>query len=131
MASTATSRRSVLTWLSFAVAGGVLAQASLAGLFLSGTGAARGIHLILGWLLPLFALSLPVAAVIERRRGRASRGLVAAASVLPFVLWVQEALGHIPEPVTTAVHVPLGVSLLTYSVLLGLAASTPRGAGSG
>lgn len=123
-------RGGLLAGLSFVVAAGVLIQAVLAGLFLPVSGAARGVHLIVGSLLPLVALALPVAAWSERRRGRASRRLFWAATALPFVLWVQEGLGHMPEPVTTAVHVPLGVSLLTYAVLLGLAtrraASEPR-----
>jgi len=36
----------------------------------------------------------------------------------PDRIWVQEALGHMPWPVTTVIHVPLGV--LLFALALGL-----------
>jgi hypothetical protein len=116
----------ILAGLCYAVAAGVLTQAVLAGLFLSGTGGARVVHIYVGWVLTYFALAVPVVALVQRRRGRASRGVVAGGAVLPVALWVQEVLGAVPNPVTTIIHVPLGVTLFAYAVLLGLASTRPH-----
>ncbi|MGH8952027.1 MAG: hypothetical protein ACRDX9_11435, partial [Acidimicrobiia bacterium] len=65
--------------------------------------------------------------------------VVTGAILLPVALWVQEALGHMPFAVSTAVHVPLGVAIFGSSVVLALAAgqatrsrsASPPGAASG
>lgn len=120
----ATRRRSrVLAGLCYAVAAGVLTQAMLAGLFLSGVQDARTVHLVVGWLLPYFALAVPVAAFVQRRRIHTSRNVVIGAAALPVALWIQEVLGAVPAPATTAIHVPLGVALFAYALLLGLASA--------
>lgn len=41
---------------------------------------------------------------------------------------VQEVLGHLPAAVSTAVHVPLGVTLFGWSILLTVAPVRARGA---
>jgi hypothetical protein len=81
-------RGKAVAGLCYAVAAGVLTQAVLAGLFLSGVDDARTVHLIVGWLLPYFALAVTVVAFMQRRRGRASRGVVIGAAILPVALWV-------------------------------------------
>ena len=118
------SRRSkALAVLFYVVAAGVLTQAVLAGLFLSGVGDARTAHMIVGWLLPYFALAPTVVALVQRTRGHASRGVAIGAAILPVALWIQEVLGAVPSPVTTVIHVPLGVALFAVSLLLGLTSS--------
>lgn len=106
------------------VAVGVLAQAALAGLFLSGA-ATRTAHTVVGWLLPWYAFVPAVLAV--RRRSALSVPVWVGSVALPFVLWVQEVLGHVPWTGSTAVHVPLGVLLFGGSLLLtGAAAQRAR-----
>jgi hypothetical protein len=123
-----TRRRSnVLAGLCYAVAAGVLTQAVLAGLFLSGVHGARMVHLVVGWLLPYFALVVAAVGLVQRRRGHATRNVAAAAAVLPVALWIQEVLGALPAPITTAIHVPFGVTLFAYAILLGLASSRAAG----
>jgi hypothetical protein len=61
--------------------------------------------------------------LVQRRRGQASRNVAIGAGALPVALWIQEVLGALPAPVTTAIHVPLGVTLFAYSILLGLAST--------
>ena len=112
----------VVTWLLWSVVGAILVQATLAGLFLSVAGGARLAHTIVGWLLPWLALIL--AGVTVAVRTRLSRGVAVAVYVLPVLLWIQEVLGHVPQPVTTAVHVPLGVALAIYSTVLAIRAGS-------
>ena len=103
----------------FLIAAGVLLQAVLAGLFLSGTGGASMTHVIVGAVLPYLAIVPAVSSWRRERRGIVTKGFAVAATLLLVALWVQEALGHMPFPVTTAVHVPLGV--LLFSLALHLA----------
>lgn len=53
------------------------------------------------------------------------RAAAVACHVLPVVLWLQEALGHMPFPVSTAIHVPSGVGLFGGSIVLALVAGRP------
>lgn len=109
----------VLLWC---VAAGVVGQAVLAGLFLSGVGGARIAHTVMGLVLPFFAIAVAIVAGVHHRRGSVPPRVAIATYPLPVLLWVQEMLGHMPFPTTTAVHVPLGVTLAIYPVLLaGLA----------
>lgn len=125
-ATRAGSSRSLVVLL-LGVTAGVLLQATLAGLFLSGVGGARLAHTVVGWLLPYAALVVAVVAAVHHRRGSCPRGVAIATYPLPVLLWVQEMLGHLPASATTAVHVPLGVSLAVYPVVLAfLARSTGR-----
>jgi hypothetical protein len=112
-----------LAGLCYAVAAGIFTQAVLAGLFLSGVQGARMVHLIVGWLLPYFALAVAAVGLVQRRRGTTSRNVAIGAAALPVALWIQEVLGALPAPATTAIHVPLGVALFGYSILLGLAST--------
>ena len=108
-------------WTSlFVVAGGVLLQALLAGLFITGVGAARLTHVIVGAVLPYLAIVPAVAAWRRARQGTVTRGLATGATLLLVLLWVQEALGHMPFDVATVVHVPLGVILFSLSLHLAL-----------
>lgn len=108
----------------FLAAAGVLAQALTAGLFLSGTGDARLTHVIVAAILPYVAI-VPAVSAWRRSRGKVvTRGFAVAATVLMVGLWVQEALGHMPFPVSTAIHVPLGV--LLFALPLHLAVSARR-----
>ncbi|HEX7100855.1 MAG TPA: hypothetical protein VF377_16660 [Acidimicrobiia bacterium] len=116
------SRGRVLSTTLFIVAAGVLTQAAFAGLFISGTGVARQFHLWTGVMLPYFALVPTFSAWTNRRRGQVTGRVAAWTTLLMFALWVQEALGHMPFAVTTAIHVPLGVSLFAGSLLLAIAA---------
>lgn len=106
------------------VCAGVLAQAALAGLFLSGE-ETRTAHTVVGWLLPWYAIVPAVLAV--RRRSRLPGPVWVGTAVLPVALWVQEVLGHVPWRGSTAVHVPLGVLLFGGSLML-TAATTGAGA---
>lgn len=110
----------VLTTLLYLVAGGVLVQAMLAGAFVSGVSDLRLAHLMVGWLLPYVALVPAGVAVARRRSAGLSVALTAGCVALPVVLWVQEALGHVSVPATTAVHVPLGVALFGGSLTLAI-----------
>jgi hypothetical protein len=110
-----------------AICAAVLVQAATAGLFLSGTGGGRLVHTWVGSLLPYGALVVALIAVAHHRRGSCPPGVAWATYLLPVLLWVQMALGHVPAAATTAVHVPLGVTLAVYpSVLAMLAWRRPR-----
>ena len=100
-------------------------QASFAGLFLSVIPDARFWHMIFGAFLGYFALALVPVAIVQRRRRRCASWIAVGAGLVPVLVWVQEALGHMPFPITTAVHVPLGVALLAYVVVLAVAANRP------
>lgn len=90
----------------------VLAQAVLAGSFLTGSGGARSAHLIVGSLLPFVALGTAIAAWVGEAKGRCDRRRALWATLVPVLLWIQNALGHMPMPITTVIHVPLGVAIL-------------------
>ncbi|QBI19959.1 hypothetical protein ER308_10575 [Egibacter rhizosphaerae] len=107
------------------VALAVLAQAALAGLFLAGVPGARLGHMIVGWLLPWSAIVPAVMAVVAHSNRRVSRGVMIGAVLLPMLLFVQEALGHMPFAASTAVHVPYGVGLFAGTVLLAAASTRP------
>ena len=113
-----TSVRALL-WVVAAV---ILFQAVLAGVFLSVAPQARFVHSVVGSLLPWFAIVPGVLGGVMWKRREVSGPVGLAIVLLPVLLLVQEVLGHMPFPVTTAVHVPLGVCLLTYVVLLATAA---------
>lgn len=121
--------RRALSALLWVVALGVLAQAALAGLFLSVMGGARLPHLVVGSLLPFLALVVAVVGGVAWSRRQVSPAVGLGAVTLPVLLWVQSALGHLPAPVTTAVHVPLGTALLAHVVVLALRARRPRTGG--
>ena len=104
----------------FLIAGGVLLQALLAGLFLTGSAEARLTHVIVGAVLPYLAIVPVVAAWRRARQGAVTRRVAVGATLLLVALWVQEALGHMPFPVTTVIHVPLGVLLFGLALQLGL-----------
>lgn len=107
----------------FIVSAAVLAQASFAGMFISGTaGWAREFHLWTGSVLPYFALVPAFSAWARARSGQVSGRIAALITTLTAAIWVQDVLGHMPFPVSTAVHVPLGVALFAGSLLLGVVA---------
>lgn len=107
----------------YAIAAGILTQAILAGFFLSGTSQARMTHVILGAVLPYVAI-LPTASSWRRSAaGLIPRGVAVGSTVLLIGLWAQEALGHMPFPITTIVHVPLGVLLFWLSFHLAMSSS--------
>ena len=116
----------VLTVSLLVIVAAILTQAVLAGLFISSSADAEFIHLIVGSLLPIFAIVAVVAAWISVGRRRVRPAFGVATTVLLVALWVQEALGHVGIPQTTAVHVPLGVSLLAMASILALLAITGR-----
>jgi hypothetical protein len=114
-----TSSASSLTIVLYLVAGGVLVQAMLAGTFISGVANTRLAHTIVGWLLPY--LSLVPAGIAHARRRLLPSPMVGGCVALPVLMWVQEGLGHAPVAATTAVHVPLGVSLFGGALALAVA----------
>jgi hypothetical protein len=118
------SRGNALPALLLATAAGVFTQAILAGLFLAGVAGARLAHIWVGFLLPYLGIVVAVVAVAQRSRW--PRGVGVGAGVLPVLLWVQNALGHLPVPATTAVHVPFGVTLVLYPLGLALIALRER-----
>lgn len=117
-----------LALLVWAVAAAVIVQAGLAGLFLSGVAGARLVHTIVGWLLPWAAVAVAVVVAVAHRRGACPPRLARAVYPLPVLLWIQEVLGHVPAPVTTAIHVPLGVALAVHAAVVAslLTAARPR-----
>lgn len=117
-------RHTVPAALVWGVAAGVLAQAILAGLFLSGLAGARLVHTIVGAILPYYALVVAVVAAVMARGGGMPRSRRVAVYVLPFLLWLQEVFGHLPFAWATAVHVPLGVLLFAGAVLLAVSSRT-------
>ncbi|MTV27431.1 hypothetical protein FTX61_18720 [Nitriliruptoraceae bacterium ZYF776] len=116
----APTRAHALTVLLWVTSGAVLAQAALAGLFLSGIGAARLPHLVVGSLLPWYALVPAVLARAAQQRGACGSRLAVAVYALPVLLWVQSAAGHLPFAASTAVHVPLGVALAVGPAVLAV-----------
>lgn len=112
----------------FAIAGGLLVQATLAGMFFTTAAReARLAHIIVGAVLPYLAI-IPTVSAWRRAGSRSlTRGFAWAVTLLLVLLWVQEALGHMPFPVSTVIHVPLGVTLFCLALHLGLRA---RGAGA-
>lgn len=116
----------VLVGLLWMLVAGVLVQATLAGLFLSGVSGARLAHVIVGWVLPFAAIAVAVAAGVAHARRAVPAPLAFAVYPLPVLLWVQEVLGHLPFPVTTAIHVPLGVTLTVYPGVLAVLAARHR-----
>lgn len=122
---------SLLSVTLYITAGGILTQALLAGMFLSGTGGARMVHVIVGWLLPYFAIVPVVSAWRAARRGLVPRSVAVGTTALLIGLWIQESLGHMPFPVTTAVHVPFGVLLFGLSIHLGYKAAASLGGSRG
>lgn len=106
----------------YLIAAGILTQAVLAGLFISGTSSARMTHVIVGAVLPYLAIVPVVSAWRRVKRVTIQRHFAVGSTVLLVGLWVQEALGHMPFAVSTVIHVPLGVALFGLSLNLGLAA---------
>lgn len=115
----------------YLIAAGILIQAMLAGFFISGTSAARMTHVIVGAILPYLAIVPAVAAWRRANASEVPRYVAVGATVLLVGLWVQEALGHMPFPVTTVIHVPLGVLLFWLSFHLAMVTrSKPELSGS-
>lgn len=98
------------------------AQAAFAGLFLSGTGAGRALHLWTGSALPYVGLVPAVAVWGRAEAGIVSRRFAGAVTALVAALWIQDALGHMPFAVTTAIHIPLGVALFGATLMTALEA---------
>ena len=113
-----------LTLLLWIVAIAILTQAILAGLLISATAPVLLAHTIIGSLLPWFAIA-PAVVAFRRRRSLDQR-VVTGSILLPVALWIQETLGHMPFPVSTAIHVPLGVALFAASIVLALASAKSR-----
>lgn len=111
-------RKPVLVVSLFLITAGILTQALVAGFFLSGTPDARMVHVIVGAVLPYLAIIPVVSAWRGVRQGIVSKFVAVGSTVMLIGLWVQEALGHMPFPVTTVVHVPLGVALFGLSLYL-------------
>lgn len=127
--SQARVRTPVLAALLLVLAAGVLVQASLAGLFVSDVADVERIHLYIGVALPVIAIVPTAIAWVGVAKRRVSSGFAAVVTALLVGLWVQEALGHMPFDVSTAVHVPLGVLLFGTAAALGIHALRPRRAG--
>lgn len=117
-------KASLLTVSLGLIAGGILIQALLAGMFISGTGAARMTHLVVGASLPYLAIFPTVSAWQRSRRDVLPAWVAPGATALMIGLWVQEGLGHMPFPVSTTIHVPLGVLLFAFSLALTFTAAT-------
>jgi hypothetical protein len=102
---------------------GVLAQAILAGQFISGASDQLGTHGAVGGTLELAGLALLLLAVAHRLAGERSRVALWGSLALGLALQVQAALGWMPGAAPTSVHVPLGVCIfagaLTLSLTLG------------
>jgi heme A synthase len=115
-------RGRLLSTTLFLIASGVLVQALTAGFFISGTANTRMLHIIVAAILPYLAIVPTVSAWRRRGRGVMTTNLAVWTTLLMVGLWVQEALGHMPFPVTTVIHVPLGVILFALPLLLATSA---------
>lgn len=121
------AKDSLLSTSLFICAALVAAQGAFAGMFLSGTGVGRALHLWTGFALPYLGF-IPMFTVRSRvKDGRVSNRWGWVIFGFTLALWVQEALGHMPFPVTTAIHVPLGVCLFGVG-LAGALEARRRGA---
>ena len=109
-------RTPVLTGLLVAIAAAVLSQAVFAGQFISGSADVRLLHLIVGSALPWLALVPAVLAWVRAAQRVIPKSFAVLVTVLTVAIWVQDALGHIGFPVTTAVHIPFGVAIFALSV---------------
>lgn len=63
---------------------------------------------------------LLVVALCDGALRRAARGLWLATALFPLAVTVQAILGHVGVAGSIAVHVPLGVALFAWSVVLSL-----------
>lgn len=103
------------------VALAVLTQAVLAGQFISGSADVRLLHLIVGSALPWVALVPAVIAWVRAAQRVIPKAFAVLVTVLTVLIWVQDALGHVGFPATTAVHIPLGVAIFALAVGLVVA----------
>jgi heme A synthase len=106
----------------FLISAGVLAQAVTAGFFISSIANTRMTHVIVAAILPYLGIAPTVSAWRQSRREVVTKTFAVWATILMITLWAQEALGHMPWPVTTVIHVPLGVLLFTLALVLALSA---------
>ena len=114
-----------LTVMLFVVAAGILIQAVLAGVFISGVANLRLAHAIVGSALLWIGLAPGIIALASRAASRLP-GTVRVGSVLLTIgLWVQNALGHMPFATSTALHVPLGTVLSTGAFALAIGSLRP------
>jgi len=79
----------------------------------------RGVtHVVVAAVLPYLTIVPTVSAWREAGRGVVPRWVAVGSTFLLIGMWVQQALGHMPGPVTTVIHVPFGV--LLFALALGL-----------
>lgn len=107
----------------------VLIQAVTAGGFISGGLDTHYLHTVGGSALPLIATVITVAAWVAAGRGTWERRSAVLSTIATVLIWVETGLGHMPMPVTTAVHVPLGVALFGLLLILGHSRRSPTPAG--
>lgn len=112
-----TSHRA-LTWLVWAMTAAIAAQAVIAGQFISGLAPLQWLHLIVASLLELLTVILFVVALAAGATRRQHPALWTSTLLFSLAVFIQAALGHAPGAVPTAIHVPLGATLLVWSVLL-------------
>lgn len=119
-------RTPVLTGFLVAIAAAVLVQAVLAGQFISGSADVQFLHLIVGSALPWLAIVPVVIGWVRAAQRVIPKTFAVLVTVLTAAIWVQDALGHIGLPVTTAAHIPLGVAIFALSVGLVIASFRRR-----
>lgn len=100
----------------------VLAQPVLAGLFLTGNVAAIGVHGAVGILIASFELVVIGVAAGYVLRGRGPVWVLPVAVALPVATGTQIHAGFARE---LALHIPLGVAVVSTSVLLAVWVWTP------
>jgi hypothetical protein len=108
----------------------VLAQPVLAGLYLTGDVDAIGVHSLVGSLLALVAMIVIAATLAYVIGGRGRLWVLPVGLVLFLADGMQIGFGYANE---LALHIPLGVAIVTASVLLAAwvwspSAARPRGA---
>jgi hypothetical protein len=102
----------------------VLAQPVLAGLFLTGDVDAIAVHAAVGSALAAFGLVL-IAATLAYVLRRGRLWVLPAAVVLFLAVGLQIGMGYAR---TLQIHVPLGVAIVTASILLAIWVWTPSAA---
>lgn len=85
--------------------------------------------MIVGSALQWVGIAASIIVLASPSRATFSTVLKAGTHALTLGLWIQSALGHMPFPTGTVVHVPLGSLLVAGSFALAVASlRQPRGA---
>jgi hypothetical protein len=106
---------------------GVLAQPVLAGMFLTGDVDAISVHAAIGTALEAMTMLVVGATVLYVVGGHGRLWVLPVTVVLFFVVGLQIGMGYTRQ---LQIHIPLGVAIVTASVMLAVWAWSPSAARS-